>query len=71
LADGAWRDAASREDLWARLLAHRPLRLAAEIGVWACKFIDLAGGHADRRLLPQLTGWPASRGALSVMLGRG
>jgi hypothetical protein len=40
-------------------------------GERAFAFIDLTGGHTDRSLLPQLTGWPAIRRALSVMLGRG
>jgi methyltransferase family protein len=38
LASGAWRGTVSREELWARLLAHRQPRTALEIGVWRGAF---------------------------------
>jgi hypothetical protein len=50
-ADAVWRDAATGEDLWARLLAHRLPRTAAEIGVWRGDFTAPLPSARDAPLL--------------------
>lgn len=39
-ADGTWRGAASRLELWTRLTAHRAPRTVLEIGVWKGAFAE-------------------------------